>query len=410
MKILQINKFLYPKGGDAICTLQTGEILSYKGHEVAYWGMAHSNNPRYPLESLFVDNVDYNAPLGKLTQLKVAIKILYSFEAKRKIREVLKVFKPDVAHLHNFAHQISPSIIDIFKKDNIPTVMTMHDYKIICPAYSLLQLGTICKCCLCRNGAYYHCLINKCVKNSRLKSLVNTIEMYLHHKILHIYDHIHTFIAPSQFLKKQVEDMGFKGRVVCIPNSLNIAEFTPRFDCKGKDVIYMGRLVEGKGIFSLIKAFDGINSCSLKIIGEGPLDKEARQLAQQCRSARIEFLGYKTGQDLMNLVKNSMFVVVPSEWYENNPRSVIESFALGKPVLGARVGGIPELVRDNETGLTFEPWNVEDLRNKINMLANDPVLVNRLGRGARSFVERELNADKYYERLMAIYNEVILIR
>lgn len=407
MKILLVNKFLYPKGGDAISTFQTGDILSLKGHEVAYWGMSHPSNPRYPLENLFVDYVDYNVLSGKFAQFSSIAKILYSFEAKRKLREVLKVFRPDIVHLNNFAHQISPSILDVLKAENIPAVMTMHDYKIACPSYSLLQSNTLCVCNLCFNGAYYHCFFKKCVKDSYLKSLVNTIEMCLHHKIWHIYDYIHTFIAPSQFLKEQIESMGFKGRIVVISNSLNIAKFTPRYDWQEKYIVFLGRLDQGKGLFTMIKAFDGIMSCSLKIIGDGPLRGEAEVLAQQCKPTRIDFLGYKTGQELVDLVRNAMFVLLPSEWYENNPRSIIEAFALGKPVIGAKIGGIPELVRDNETGFTFAAGDSQDLKTKIEFLLSQPELIIEFGKNARSFAERKLDMEKYYISLLGIYNQAI---
>jgi glycosyltransferase involved in cell wall biosynthesis len=407
MKILLINKFLYLKGGDAVCALSMGNLLHSKGHEVAYWGMAHPQNPRYPLEHLFVDNVDYNNLGNLFSQIKAAKNILYSFEAKAKLKKVLQVFKPDIVHLHNFAHQISPSILHTLKSAKIPAVMTMHDYKMVCPAYSLLISGTICECTLCQNKAFYHCFLNKCIKGSRSKSFVSTIEMYLHHRILRIYEYIHTFISPSRFLKKEIEKMGFHGNVVYIPNCVDISAFRPQFGSSEKHVVFLGRLAVGKGIFTLIKAFKEITNCSLKIIGEGPLRAEAEQLIRENQIGNVQFLGFKTGEELMEEVRNAMFVVYPSEWYENNPLSIIEAFSLGKPVIGSRIGGIPELIKDYETGLTFEPGNAHDMADKIRTLVNQPDLIVEMGKKARQFVESELNPEQHYSRLMAVYQQAV---
>jgi len=198
MKVLLINKFLYPKGGDAISTLTTGKLLSEKGHNVIFWGMRHPSNPEYTYQDYFIDNISYDKPQGILKKIKPSLKIIYSFEAKRKISKLLKKIDPDIVHLNNFAHQISPSILDVIHKYKIPTVMTMRDYKLVCPSYRMLLNGTPCE--KCKNGKYYNCFFNKCTKYSYSKSLVNTIEMYLHHKILHIYNKIDIFILSIMYI------------------------------------------------------------------------------------------------------------------------------------------------------------------------------------------------------------------
>ena len=182
MKILLINKFLYPKGGDAISTLTTGQILEAHGHEVIFWGMAHPDNPPYPFADLFVSNVDYEGSGGLFSKARAAMNILYSFEAKNKLAALLEKTGPDIVHLNNFAHQISPSVLDVLKKHNIPVVMTMRDYKMVCPTYSMLCKGDICE--QCKGGQFYHCGINRCTKGSIFKSMVNVAEMYLHHRVL----------------------------------------------------------------------------------------------------------------------------------------------------------------------------------------------------------------------------------
>ena len=249
MNILLINKFFFPKGGDAIVTLDTGKVLQSKGHKVVFWGMDHPDNPEYQYENLFVDYVDLDSGGNLKQKLKITKNIIYSREAKNKIKQVIESFHPDVVHLHNFAHQISPSILDVFAKCNIPAVMTMHDYKLVCPTYSMLLDGEPCE--RCKDGKYYWCFLKNCTKSSYSKSLLNTLEMYLHHKILHIYDKIDLFISPSMFLKEKVEEMGFRGEIFHLPNFLELDDFFPCYEAKENSIVYVGRLSQEKGIASL---------------------------------------------------------------------------------------------------------------------------------------------------------------
>jgi len=404
MKIFLINKFLFPKGGDAISTLTTGELLKKKGHEVYFWGMKHPKNPKYEFEELFIDYIDYYKSMGFVEKLKIASKILYSFEAKKKIDPLLNKIKPDIIHLNNFAHQISPSILDVIKKYKIPTVMTMHDYKLVCPAYSMLSKGKPCE--KCKNGRYYYCFLNKCTKNSYFKSLINTLEMYLHHKFLRIYNKIDIFIAPSRFMLNKVKEMGFKGEIVYLPNFVNLEEFEPNYNWEENSIVYVGRLSFEKGIKTLIEAVKGLN-VGLKIIGNGPLRQESEEKVKNENIKNVKFLGFKKGKELKEEIKKAMFTVLPSECYENNPRSVIESFALGKPVVGARIGGIPELVIDHETGMTFEPGDTEDLREKIGFMLNNKDIIEKMGKNARNFVKEIFNPDSHYKKLVKSYRRAI---
>ncbi|MBF0329899.1 MAG: glycosyltransferase family 4 protein [Nitrospirae bacterium] len=404
MKILLINKSLYPKGGDAVSTLTTGVLLVSKGHHVNYWGMNHPLNPDYPFKNYFVENVDYHALNSYKKKMMMAVNLLYSFKAKRKLEKLFKEFKPDIVHLNNFAHQISPSILHVLKKYDIPSVMTMRDYKLVCAPYNMLLNGKPCE--KCKDGKYYQCLINKCVQNSFSKSLLNTMEMYFHHNILHLYDLIDTYISPSIFLKAKCEEMGLKKQIEYLPNFVNLTEFTPQYKEEENTIVYFGRLSNEKGLVTLIEAMKGINA-TLRLIGDGPSRNDLEAMVRSEKNNNVEFLGFKTGDELKGLIRQSMFVVLPSEWYENNPRTIIEAFALGKPAIGARIGGIPELVKDNETGLTFEPGNADDLAEKIGILLRDDELRIRMGKNARDFAERELNTEKHYQRLMELYNMAI---
>ncbi len=406
MKILLVNKYLYPKGGDAISTLATGALLKEQGHEVFFWGMAHPKNPNYATTSYFIDNIDYGIEGGFKEKIKAAGKLLYSVEAKNKFEALIHLKQPDIVHLNNFAHQISPSILHVLKKYKIPSVMTMRDYKMICPSYSLFSNNAPCE--RCAEGRYYQAINQRCHKNSLVASTLVAAEMTLHHHILDIYAQISLFISPSRFLKEKIQAMGFKKEVTHLPNFVKVKEHEPSYDYdhKGKQIVYFGRLSAEKGLSTLIKAVKGLD-VQLKIIGDGPQKPELENKIEKEGIKNIKLLGYRTGKDLHNEIKKSMFIALPSEWYENNPRSAIEAFALGKPVIGSRIGGIPELVIDKETGLLFTPGDSEDLAKKMQWLIANPGISQSMGKKARKFVEEKRNPESHYTALMQIYNQVI---
>jgi glycosyltransferase involved in cell wall biosynthesis len=400
MKILLANKYYYLKGGAEVSFFETAKLLEIKGHKVIFFSMQHPQNYASEYEKYFVSNVDYEND-GFKNKIDASLKLLYSFEAKKKIEELIAREKPDIAHLNNIYHQISPSILHSLKKFRIPMIMTLRDYKMVCASYSMLNNGNVCEAC--KDDKYYNCVLKGCVKYSCGKSLLNTIEMYLHHKLLHIYDLVDVFISPSRFLKSKLEEMGFKGKIVYLPNFVRLEEFKPQFEWQENSIVYFGRLSKEKGLFTLIEALKGID-IKLKIIGEGPIRKSLELGVRSNEVNNVEFLGYKCGEELKNEIKKSMFVVLPSEWYENNPRSIIEGFALGKPAVASRIGGIPELVKDKETGLTFDPGNANDLSEKIKELLGNKSLLKKMGENARRFVEVELNQEVHYKKLIEIYN------
>lgn len=403
MRILFANKFFYLKGGSEHVFFDTAQYLEDKGHEIVSFSMRHPHNLRSANDRYFVSNIDYGSS-GFKDKIKASLNVLYSFEAKKKIERLIKEQRPDIAHLHNIHHQISPSVLTSLKKFKIPVVLTLHDYKMVCPSYSMISNKKTCEAC--RDGMYYHCFLKRCNKGSRMKSLLNTIEMYLHHKILHIYETVDIFVSPSMFLKNKLREMGFKGNIAYLPNFIKSEEIIPRYDWDEKSIVYFGRLSMEKGLFDLIEAVKDIKGITLKIIGEGPLEKEIKDKINIEKIDNVILLGYKKGEGLSDEIRKSMFVILPSTCFENNPRSIIEAFSLGKPVIGSRIGGIPELVKDNQTGLTFEAGDSDDLRLKIECLINSPDRIMEMGRNARVFVEKAFNAEKHYQGLMEIYNKI----
>lgn len=379
---------------------EDGELLEKRGHKVIFFSMKHPKNFSSVYDNYFVSNVNYENNRFK-NRVGTAMKLLYSFEARKRIEDLIRKEKPDIAHIHNIYHQISPSILHSLKRCGIPIVLTLHDFKMACPSCYMLVKRKVCHSC--KNGRYYHCFLKECVKDSKAKSFLSTVEMYLHHKIMRIYGLVDVFISPSQFLRSKLEEMGVRGRIIYLPNFVNTKIFIPQFNWQEASIVYFGRLSKEKGLPTLIDAVKDIDKIALKIIGEGPIKKDLEEKTKNEGVKNVKFLGYKVGRDLYDEIKKSMLTILPSELYENNPLSVIQSFGLGKPVIGARIGGIPELVKDEETGLTFVPGDSIDLREKISYMINNPDRIIEMGKKGRKFVEEDFDADRHYQRLIEAY-------
>jgi len=396
------------RGGSEAVYFRTADILKSQGHMSLFFSMHYQENIPCETSNFFMPYVDLVNSNGLINQVKNAGRILYSLEARKKLSQLLEKYPIDIAHLHNIHHQISPSILHELKKREIPIIMTLHDYKMVCASYSMLAQEKPCEACCGRK--YFNTIKKRCIKGSFAKSVLAALEMYLHHKILDMYSNVDVFVSPSLFLKNKLHEMGFTKEIIHIPNFIDIGRFKQIVEGEQipleNSIVYFGRLSEIKGLWTLIEATRLLGSSAdvqVKIIGDGPLKESLERRVRSLQLKNVSFLGYMKGDALFKEIKNSMFAILPSEWYENNPISVLEAFALGKPVIGSRIGGIPELVKDNETGLTFEPGNAEDLYSKIEYLMNNKDKIVEMGRNAREFVEEEFNPEKYYKRLMGAY-------
>lgn len=403
MKILAVNKFYYIKGGAESYFFSLNNLCIEKGHEIVPFSMKDEKNVKSQYEKYFIDNIDYSNMDFK-TKIKNTGKIIYSFEAKNKIGNLIKDTKPDIAHLHIFQHQMSPSIIHEIKKAGIPIVNTVHDLKVICPNYKMLNAKGICE--KCKGHKYYNCVANACSKGSKLYSLVNMFEAYLH-EFLKSYSYVDKFICPSEFYRRKFIEFGIpENKVDFIPNFVDVNEFEPCYSSEDY-FIYVGRLSGEKGIKTLIKAMDKVKSSKLCIIGTGPIEKELKEQVESLNLKNVEFLGYKSGKDLENAIKNSRFTVIPSEWYENCPMSVIEAMAYGKPVIGSNLGGIPELIEDGSTGIIYKAGDDKELAEKINYMLSDAERCKNMGRAGRERAEKMYDKYVHYEKVEEVYKSLI---
>jgi glycosyltransferase involved in cell wall biosynthesis len=414
MNILLINKYHYYRAGPETVYLKSSELLKKHGHKVVFFSMDHPENLPCETTEYFVPYVELTVQHSILNQLRIAGRILYSFKARKNLSRLLDRYPIDIAHLHDICFHISPSILHELKQRGIPIVMTLHDLKMVCTSYYMFTDKKICEACC--GEKYYVAMMKKCVKDSLAKSAIAASEMYLHHKILDIYNNVDIFISPSLFLKKKLEDSGFNKKIVHVYNFFYLHKEEADVEKDVKDdkkntVAYIGRLSPEKGLITLLKAAKLLMNKGKKvqfnIIGDGPLMNKLQEKVRADQINNIRFLGYMKHKELYQEVRKSIAVVIPSEWYENNPMSVIEAFALGRPVIGSRLGGIPELVKDYERGLTFEPRNPEDLYLKIKFLVDNPDKSEMMGEKAKLFVEKELSPEKHYYRLMKIYNNIL---
>ena len=404
MKILMVNKFFYIKGGSETYYFALKRKLEEEGHQVIDFSMKDEKNFTSPYSQYFVDNVDYNGRSGIKTKLRIASNIIYSFEAKKKFEELIKRERPDLIHLHIFQHQISPSILDVIKKYNMPAVYTAHDLKMVCLNYKMMRHGKICE--ECAGGKYYHCALNRCVKESFSKSCINVIEGYFH-KWRKSYDAIDVVVTPSAFYKKKMEQFGVDADRLChIPNFLDRDMPNVKTSFASENYyLYFGRLSEEKGVLTLIKAVEDTDM-KLKIVGTGPLKEELQEYIERNNLINIEMLGFKSGQELTDIVANAKAVILPSEWYENGPYSAIEALQVGRPIVGAEIGGIPELVRGN--GVLFASGNALDLKEKllyIEKLSFDDY--ETMKKKSLELFKEQYTWISHYKKLLIVYEKAI---
>lgn len=391
MKILMINKFLHPNGGSETYIFKLGDYLKANGHEVEYFGMEHEGRCVGNSVNAYTSDMDFHG--GSIfSKLTYPLKTIYSREARIQIRKVLDNFKPDVCHINNFNYQLTPSIILEIKKwnKNCRIVFTAHDYQLVCPNHMCNNPNTHQNCEKCLGGHFLNCTKGKCIHGSTAKSFIGTLEASFW-KINGVYKHIDKMICCSYFLKSKMDSNSiFASRTVGLHNFIDKPEWK---DTEKKDyILYFGRFSEEKGIGTLIQAAKELPDYKFIFAGTGSLAEEINKVAN------ITNVGFKTGAELETLIREAKFSIYPSEWYENCPFSVMESQMYGTPVLGANIGGIPELIQVGKTGELFESGNKEELKSKIKQMM---IKSTEYSKNCQC-VEYD-NTAAYVEKLMKIY-------
>lgn len=397
MKILIVNKFLFPNGGSETYIFELGKQLSKMGHQVQYFGMEHEGRIVGNDAESYTSDMDFH---GKgLSKLLYPFKILYSLEARKKIGIVLEDFEPDVVHLNNINYQITPSIIDeirAYKKKRIKIISTAHDYQWVCPNHMMMIPSNKETCFACEGGRYGQCIKNKCIHGSKVKSILGAAESFLHNKLFKTYAKVDKIICPSYFMENKLRTNPLlKDKLITIHNFLD-ASMDKDYE-KQEYVLYFGRYSEEKGVKTLIDVCRELPDIPFVFAGGGPLEKEVDLINN------IENKGFLQGEELKKIVAQAQFCIFPSECYENCPFAVIESQMYGTPILAANVGGVPELLQEGVTGELFQAGNKEELREKILSLWSQNNKCEEYTQNCKKV--KFISLEDYCTRIVQIYEE-----
>ncbi|MEB6379533.1 glycosyltransferase family 4 protein [Leclercia adecarboxylata] len=400
MKVLLVNKFFFIKGGAETVYFQERNMLKEAGVEVIDFSMQHENNFPSDYADYFVTNVDYHKEGGLLAGAKTAINFIHNREACKKMLALLQQTRPEIVHFHNIYHQLTPALIKVARDFGCKTVLTAHDYKIMCPSYSMLRDGKVCDACV--TGSVFNAFRYRCQEGSAAKSLLLSLEATWQY-IAQNYQALDVIVSPSEFLRNELKRSLPDSRIDVIVNGIDDGQQPEEGPDEGY-LLYVGRLSREKGVPTLTRAHQLMrNNIPLKVVGHGPLYDDMVKTFPHA-----EFLGYvQQGPALDALIKNARAVVLPSECYENCSMAVLEAMSFARPVVGARIGGIPEQIRHGMEGLLFEPGNAQDLADALDEMAENPQQAREMGQKGRERLCQKYSLRKHMETLQSLYRELL---
>ena len=402
MNLCYLNNYLSMRGGSERVMFEEADIMRRRGHTVSFFSRRGPKDVEHTHSDYYLPNIVLEELRG-WAKARRAFEIIYNPGMGRAFRRFLQVVQPDLLHAHNIYGGLTTAVLDVAKEAGLPVVLSVHDYKLVCPSYRAMARNEVCTACA--GGRFYHCVLKRCHKNSLIASAVYTAETYFT-AWGGKYDPVRFFICPSQFMRQTLLRNGFDmERVLYIPNAIDVTGVRPATG-GGSFVLYTGRLSPEKGLHTLLRAMQGLD-LPLRIAGEGPLraELEAEAIRLQVRD-RVIFTGYLTADALAQQYQEAAFLVVPSEWHENASMSVLEAFAHGKPVIGSALGGNPEMIEDGRTGWLFPAGDANALRDRMDRLWRDRSSWGDLGRAARQRVEDVYSPDRHAEALLDVYYQL----
>lgn len=402
MRILHINKYLYRRGGVEGYMEDLAELQRAAGHNVALWGMDHPENTHLELQRTFAPYVELgDPPCGTIARAKAVANMIWSRVARRALRGAIAAFRPDVAHLHGIYHQLTPSILGPLAAAGVPTVMTVHDYKLVCPTYLFYAHGTTCEACIPHK--YWHAPIRRCRDGSVLASGAMALESAVH-SAMQSYRHVSAFICPSNFLaNKMKQGRVFPDRLHVLRHFADVEAIQPK-PRPGGDIVIAGRLSQEKGVDIAIRAMSALPpEYKLQVMGDGPERSQLEALASETAPGRVTFFGRLAKKELHARLREGRVALVPSRCYENQPLAVLEAFANGVPVVASDIGGISELVRPGVDGELVPPDDPFALAAAISHIASDPTLAYSMGEQARQRIATEFSPALHVSHLTALY-------
>lgn len=405
MKVLLVHKFFHVTGGAETFFFETGRSLEANGHQVAYFSTVDERNRPSAFSEYFIRAPDFRS--GSLPKRMAAIfRIVYSREARKQFSRLLADFRPDIVHVFAMFTHISPSILDACREADVPVIISCNDYKHICPNYKLFHHGRLCEDC--KGARFYYAVRNKCCQDSLSFSVASCIESTAHHLMNILHKNTHTFCFASEFMAEKTED--FWGK-----DSFRRTKLLNPFDstvfpiCREYEdyFLFFGRFIEEKGVDLLLRAMRHVSGPRLVLVGDGPQSAELKDLAVRLKLNNVDFVGPQWGENLNRLLKRTRFVVIPSVWHENFPYVILQSFAMGKAVIGTDRGGIPELIGNNERGLIYPARDERALAESIHELWLDPGLAVQMGERAKKYADEQFNDRMFYDCLIRNYKEIL---
>lgn len=402
-KLLSLNSYHYRRGGSDVVYLEHAALMEELGWTSGFFSMQHPKNQPTPWSRYFIDELEFGQDYSISQKILMASKVVYSFEARRKLAVLLNEFQPDVAHAHCIYHHLSPAVLPLLRERGVPVVLTAHDLKLACPAYKMLNGTGVCE--RCKTGTVLNVVRHRCVQDSLAASIVVAAESALHGALKTYRQNVNRVVAPSRFYQRKLMEWGWpEGQVTYVPNYVDAARFEPEFE-PGDYILYFGRMAPEKGVQTLLlaSARSGVN---IKLAGTGPWTAKLQAMASEL-GAPAEFLGFRSGDALHDLIRGARAVVLPSEWYENAPMSILESFAFGKTVIGADIGGIPELISPGRTGWIYRSGDAAQLAELLLQVAATPDSTLRMmGEASREDVERRFHRQAYADSMLMLYAEL----
>ncbi len=406
MKILFCNKYNYPFSGTEVYLFELMDVLRSRGHEAALFSMEDSHGEATPYDQYFVPHIDFkDHTVGLMSRVRLAAHAIYSTQARQHLRAMIAAFRPDIAHVRNIYHHLSPSTLWELNWQRVPVLFHLNDFKILCPTYNLVSNGQACtKPC---TGAYWKVLTEKCYVGSKAAAVVMVAEAYLHQVLETYRTCVNHFLAPSQFAKDLLVRNGFDpAKISVLPHFQRLHEEAPP-PAPDAPILYFGRLSPEKGVAEVIQAMKLLPQIRLQIAGDGPQRSELEGLARRLSRENVEFTGQLEGEELQRTIAGSRFTVFPSHAYETLGKSILESYAWGKSVVASDLGSRRELVQDGETGFLYPVGDIEKLASAISRLASDPTLAAQMGAAGRNFVKNRHSVENHYQQLISLYQKLI---
>jgi len=404
MRILFCNKYNFAFSGTEMYLFEVMELLRAHGHEVALFSMSDPRGRPTPYDAHLVPHVDFKSEPGLWRQAKQLPRAIYSSEARQKLRGMIREFRPDVAHVRNIYHHLTPSILWELKAHGIPVLYHLNDFKLLCPSYNMVSNGQACE--RCKRGAFWHALRSDCYPGMGAR-IALTAEAYAHQWIKSHQKCVGLFLAPSRFVRDKFVEHGWDGcRFRELPH-FQRAHDLETAPAANAPLLYCGRLSKEKGVDDLLRAMQYTPEINLVIAGDGPQKHELQKLQADLHLSNVEFVGHVSAEERDRLIRRSRFTVLPSHAYETLGKTILESYAEGRPVVASDLGSRREFVRHGETGLLYRCGDVNELVQSIQMLAANPEMSDRMGRTGWAFVRDHHTPEAHYAALLGIYEELI---